>query len=508
MVLQNLLLLYEARGDFLVVFVFYLCLHFCFSTMIALNGRFQLEEPSQGKSGDLQNQMFSGSPKQNATQSFTEHLGLGLKAMLDPGSTLDSKMFKADRFSKPSSGREDMVLQVLQVIGLTFIPFALHNIILATMMSKRGEQYSARASASWFMARSMVIMSIDEEITAIHDQDIENYFSPATESASWQYHPGIEAEKVFSANECGSRSSRRPSVTRQLSLSVADENADFLDKNGRRKWRSFPDPVNERLSKMEKDHEEKRDSDKSPIGSDGVFVPVKDVALHVWCPRRTQSEENRYEEHTLTIHVNMEQKTFTFQHPVDREKKTYKLMKVPVDVKRYFSHVPRVSGLTWIKCVDTKKPAGTEIRNSRLKGALREKVRLESRFEFNQREWDEFEVSNLSDKSFISVDGKFFQPLSVQSWVVDLTLDLEVLPAQFTSYMQSPTQSFKCEECGHTLFESTDAPHTELQRVPHKCTTCGTQFLRSKCPECHALSVSSCPRSCEGDARASGSGAR
>ena len=502
MVLQNLLLLYEARGDFLVVFVFYLCLHFCFSTMIALNGRFQLEEPSQGKTGDLQNQMFSGSPKQNATQSFTEHLGLGLKAMLDPGSTLDSKMFKADRFSRPSSGREDMVLQVLQVIGLTFIPFALHNIILATMMSKRGEQYSARASASWFMARSMVIMSIDEEITAIHNQDIENYFSPATESACWQYHPGIEAEKVFRAEECGSRSSRRDSVTRQLSLSVADQKAGFLDEDGRRKWQEADKPFNKKLSELEKKQEEGRDSGKSPC-DDESDEEMENVALQVWCPA-----ENRYEEHTLTIHVNMEQKTFTFQHPVDREKKTYKLMKVPVDVKRYFSHVPRVSGLTWIKCVDTKKPAGTEIRNSRLKGALREKVRLESRFEFNQREWDEFEVSNLSDKSFISVDGKFFQPLSVQSWVVDLTLDLEVLPAQFTSYMQSPTQSFKCEECGHTLFESTDAPHTELQQVMHKCTTCRTQFLRSKCPECHALSVSSCPRSCEGDARASGSGAR
>ena len=136
-----MLLLYESRNDFLVVFVFYLSLHFCFSMMIALNGRFQLEadlDRTEGKLGELRPgfwNMSSSFSKQNATRTFATHLSLGLKAMLDPGSTLSAEEWNINRFEKPSSGREDLVLKALLVIGLTFIPFALHNIILMTMMN-------------------------------------------------------------------------------------------------------------------------------------------------------------------------------------------------------------------------------------------------------------------------------------------------------------------------------------------------------------------------------------
>ena len=61
---------------------------------------------------------------------------------------------------------EDIFLAVVGVIGLTIVPFALHNIILATMMSMRGEQYQAHATGMWRLARAMIIMSIDQEIIA------------------------------------------------------------------------------------------------------------------------------------------------------------------------------------------------------------------------------------------------------------------------------------------------------------------------------------------------------
>ena len=47
---QNLLMLYEARKDFLVVFIFYLVLHYCVSMMLALNSRFRFERPGPATS--------------------------------------------------------------------------------------------------------------------------------------------------------------------------------------------------------------------------------------------------------------------------------------------------------------------------------------------------------------------------------------------------------------------------------------------------------------------------
>jgi hypothetical protein len=405
--------------------------------MIALNGRFQLEadlDRTEGKLGELRPgfwNMGSSFSKQNATRTFATHLSLGLKAMLDPGSTLSAEEWNVNRFEKPSSGREDLVLQVLQVIGLTFIPFALHNIILMTMMNQRGEKHIQRASASWFMARSMVIMSIDEEIIAT---GIEEYFSQPAARESWQYYP---------------------SEDHQFSLSEDQH----LDGNGRRLWRNFSQTVNDELSKHEKSvSEQGSQSGKQAFDKEGI--EISDVELEVWC-----GEE--YKMHKLTIHVKIQQKIFTFLHPDNHKNVEYKVMKSPHIERCYFDKVP---------------------------------------------------------------------PLD--SWVVDLTLDLKVLPAQFSSYLQSSTQCFKCEECGHTLFESTDESHPDqvrymfpngdpsllekleratlesLERVTYKCKSqkCRQQFLRSKCPKSHTLSVASCPRCQEvvrgGDARASGSGAK
>jgi len=474
--LQNLLLLYESRNDFLVVFVFYLSLHFCFSMMIALNGRFQLEvDPNRTEGAS-----FS---KQNATRTFATHLSLGLKAMLDPGSTLSSTNWNVNRFEKPSSGREDLVLQVLQIIGLTFIPFALHNIILMTMMNQRGERHIQRASASWFMARSMVIMSIDEEIIA-NETEITSYFSQPAARASWQYHPSDD---------------------HQLSLSRLD------DDHGRREWRKFSQTVNDKLSKHE-----------NSVSKEGIEIP--EVELEVWC-----GENKEYKKHKLTIHVQIQKKIFTFLHPDNHKNVEYKVMKSPNIERRYFDNVPLFPyGLIWTRnkmnleeC--SQRPEGKEIKNQKLAQALL-KRQARDRVEFTQEEWDGFGVSKLSHDSFIPGIGDiFFRPLSADSWVVDLTLDFKVLPAQFSSYLQSSTQCFKCEECGHKMFQKPNESKDErtvkspkvsqLKRVTYKCKgkNCREEFLRSKCPKCHALSVASCPGCqevvCGGDARASGSGA-
>ena len=518
--LQNLLLLYESRNDLLVVFVFYLSLHFCFSMMIALNGRFQLEvdlDRTEGKLGELRPgfwNMSSSFSKQNATRTFATHLSLGLKAMLDPGSTLSADEWNVNRFKKPSSGREDLVLKTLQVIGLTFIPFALHNIILMTMMNQRGEKHMQRASASWFMARSMVIMSIDEEIIANQDPAIGNYFSPPAARASWQYHPSEDHQLPLSENQ-------------------------HLDDHGRRLWRNFPQHVNEKLSELEKVvSEQGSESGKGTFNEKGI--DIQGVELEVWCGH----PGHEYEKHTLTIHVMIQQKIFTFLHPHEHKNVEYKVMKSSDIERRYFHKVPRVSALIWNKMnleEGPQRPEGNEIENPKLAQAL-QKRQARDRAEFTQREWDGFGISNLSHDSFIRVVvgncDSFFQPLSACSWVVDLTLDLKVLPEQFSSYLQSSTQCFKCEECGHTLFESTDESHPDqvrymfpngdpslleklervklesLERVTYKCKSqnCRQQFLRSKCPKCHTLSVASCPRCQEvargGDARASGSGAK
>ena len=470
-----MLLLYESRNDFLVVFVFYLSLHFCFSMMIALNGRFQLEvDPNRTEGAS-----FS---KQNATRTFATHLSLGLKAMLDPGSTLSSTNWNVNRFEKPSSGREDLVLQVLQVIGLTFIPFALHNIILMTMMNQRGEKHIQRASASWFMARSMVIMSIDEEIIAT---GIEEYFSQPAARESWQYYP---------------------SEDHQFSLSEDQH----LDGNGRRLWRNFSQTVNDELSKHEKSvSEQGSQSEKQAFDKEGI--EISDVELEVWC-----GEE--YKMHKLTIHVKIQQKIFTFLHPDNHKNVEYKVMKSPNIERRYFDNVPLFPyGLIWTRnkmnleeC--SQRPEGKEIKNQKLAQALL-KRQARDRVEFTQEEWDGFGVSKLSHDSFIPGIGDiFFRPLSADSWVVDLTLDLKVLPAQFSSYLQSSTQCFKCEDCGLEQHESTDKV-SQLERVTYRCKSkkCRKEFLRSKCPICKTLSVASCPGCqevvCGGDARASGSGA-
>ena len=119
------------------------------------------------------------------------------------------------------------MLEALRLVGLTFIPFALHNIILATMMSKRGEKYAENASATWKMARSMIILSIDEEIVSNAGTlcSVEDYFRGEQVQGRWLY-------------------------TRAASQSCSPD-CENNTATGRRAWREFSEHDHDRLNKLE-----------------------------------------------------------------------------------------------------------------------------------------------------------------------------------------------------------------------------------------------------------------
>jgi hypothetical protein len=164
---ENLLLLYESRKDFMFVIVFYLVPHFSVSLALALKDRYRRDTAMDNvhfgtdNSSSTVNQSTTHGSKIQATNGLATSLSMLLEAILDPsfGGT-------GVQDSPGEMNWEDIVLAVVRVIGMTIVPFALHNIILATMMNKRGEQYQAHATAMWKLARSMIIMSIDQEIIA------------------------------------------------------------------------------------------------------------------------------------------------------------------------------------------------------------------------------------------------------------------------------------------------------------------------------------------------------
>ncbi len=147
--MQNLLVLFEAPTEFLVVFVFYFVLHSGICIVRALNFRFHFEQ--EMNSATIRGEMVNGTilaVKYNATNEFASYLGDVLKNMLDPSSTLE----KQD--TVPGS----LILNLVSIGGLTMVPFFLYNLILATLMGKKGEEYRERAEAMWKMARCLIIM--------------------------------------------------------------------------------------------------------------------------------------------------------------------------------------------------------------------------------------------------------------------------------------------------------------------------------------------------------------
>ena len=137
-----MLVLFEAPTEFLVVFVFYFVLHSGICIVRALNFRFHFEQEMNMINGTILDVQY------NATNEFVSSLGNVLKNMLDPSSTLE----KQD--TVPGS----LILNLVSIGGLTMVPFFLYNLILATLMGKKGEEYRERAEAMWKMARCLIIM--------------------------------------------------------------------------------------------------------------------------------------------------------------------------------------------------------------------------------------------------------------------------------------------------------------------------------------------------------------
>jgi hypothetical protein len=185
---ENLLLLYESRKDFMVVILFYLVPHFSVSLALALKDRYRRDTAEENFHNRTDNSSFAvnqtthGS-KQQATNEFASRISGFLEAILDP--TFD----RAGVLESPEEMNwEDVVLAVVRVIGMMIVPFALHNIILATMMSKRGQQYQAHANGMWKLARAMIIMSIDEEI--VTHKNVEQAVSRKDDDVYFQQGPG------------------------------------------------------------------------------------------------------------------------------------------------------------------------------------------------------------------------------------------------------------------------------------------------------------------------------
>ena len=186
---ENLLLLYESRKDFMVVIVFSLLPHFSVSLALALKDRYRRETAEENfhnrtdNSSFAVNQQTTHGSKQQATNEFASRISGFLEAILDP--TFE----RAGVLESPEEMNwEDVVLAVVRVIGMMIVPFALHNIILATMMSKRGEQYQAHASGMWKLARAMIIMSIDEEI--VTHKHVKEAVSRKDDDVYFQQGPG------------------------------------------------------------------------------------------------------------------------------------------------------------------------------------------------------------------------------------------------------------------------------------------------------------------------------
>ena len=186
---ENLLLLYESRKDFMVVIVFSLLPHFSVSLALALKDRYRRETAEENfhnrtdNSSFAVNQQTTHGSKQQATNEFASRISGFLEAILDPN------FERAGVLESPGEMNwEDIVLAVVRVIGMMIVPFALHNIILATMMSKRGEQYQAHASGMWKLARAMIIMSIDEEI--VTHKNVEQAVSRKDDDVYFQQGPG------------------------------------------------------------------------------------------------------------------------------------------------------------------------------------------------------------------------------------------------------------------------------------------------------------------------------
>ena len=137
-----MLILFKAPTEFLVVFVFYFILHSGICMVRALNFRFHFEQEMNTINGTILDVQY------NATNEFVSSLGNVLKNMLDPSSTLGKQ--------DPVPG--GLILNLVSIGGLTMVPFFLHNVILATLMGKKGEEYRERAEAMWKMARCLIIM--------------------------------------------------------------------------------------------------------------------------------------------------------------------------------------------------------------------------------------------------------------------------------------------------------------------------------------------------------------
>ena len=187
---RNVLLLYEARTDFMYIFFFYLILHGGFSFVVVMQSRFRLDSNSnftqtnsnitQTNSNITQTQL-----KHNATKFFSDIFAGALRAMMDHNSPVE--LFKDKLAPKQEGkGRINAILEILRLIGFTFVPFVLSSSILGAMMSKHGDKYQKQASTSWNMARSMIIMSIDEEIIA-NQEDLREYFEGDTNDDCWLF---------------------------------------------------------------------------------------------------------------------------------------------------------------------------------------------------------------------------------------------------------------------------------------------------------------------------------
>ena len=71
--------------------------------------------------------------------------------------------------------------------------------------------------------------------------------------------------------------------------------------------------------------------------------------------------------------------------------------------------VLRVDGTKWQEIGTIRPQTGSEIHNEAFAAALQHTV------EFTQEEWDKFKVSNLTQDSFVQVNGKYFKPLAFQN---------------------------------------------------------------------------------------------
>ena len=179
---QYLLMLHKIRSELVALVTFFFLVNCAFSLLLALHMRFDIQatDDADGATSAAQVRDDISKAKNRATHKFADVVSSSFSFLIDP------KDPNSDHIPFAGADRRlQILLNFVRAIGFSCVPFVLSQSVLATMMSKIGEEFKEREKASFTMGRSIVLMSIDEELLA-QTPEKTDYF-PARDPASSEW---------------------------------------------------------------------------------------------------------------------------------------------------------------------------------------------------------------------------------------------------------------------------------------------------------------------------------